>query len=78
MRYRYQYTDEASKQSLILEHADKNLVEQQNIQEGDFLVFADEPISTPPQPLEQEIADLKAQLALVQTALDDLILGGGL
>jgi hypothetical protein len=70
MRYRYQYADEEDKQSLIDAHADKYLIEQQNITEGDFLVFSDEPLVYRP-PLSEMVETLEGEAAMLALELVD-------
>lgn len=43
MRYKYQYSDELERQALLEEHENMTLVEEQNITDGNFLVFLDMP-----------------------------------
>ena len=64
-----QYTDSASRELVITNNPGFYLVEEQNITEGDFLILSDE--ITKLQQLEQN-------QSLMQTALDDIILGGAL
>ncbi len=64
MQYKHQYTDDDDKQSIIDANADKFLIEQQNLIDGNFLVFADSPLQPPaPGPLEAENTALKLALA---------------
>ncbi|MGD9678442.1 MAG: hypothetical protein AB7V16_08875 [Vulcanibacillus sp.] len=41
MIYKIQYTD--NRETIINENTDKILIEEQNIAEGNFLIFTDEP-----------------------------------
>lgn len=82
MEYKFQYFSEDEKQTIMLENQGKYLITVQNITEGNFLVFSDNPpqISVEEQ-LRQELDAMKQKQALMQSALDDLILagmGGGL
>ncbi len=43
MEYKYQYITEAERETLLQTHSDKILLEEQNITEGNFLIFGDEP-----------------------------------
>jgi hypothetical protein len=64
VQYKYQYMDDDDKQSIIDANADKHLVEQQNLIDGNFLIFADSPLQPPePGPLETENTALKLALA---------------
>lgn len=52
MEYKYQYTDDNSKQDILNTHTDKFLIREENIAKGNYLVFADE------KPLANQIQDL--------------------
>lgn len=41
MRYKIQYTDDLDRQRIMDENTDKQLIEEHNIAEGNFLVFTD-------------------------------------
>jgi hypothetical protein len=41
VNYKYQYTDDASRTALITANADKVLIEDDNITDGNFLIFSD-------------------------------------
>jgi len=60
MRVKKQYTTLAERETLIQEHSDLFLIEEQNITEGNFLVFADEYPELPdPEPtLSQQVTEL--------------------
>jgi hypothetical protein len=76
MRYKYPYSNGEEKQTLVETHADKHLVEEQYLIDGNYLVFADEPL-TPAKPpitvtveaLENEAALLALELVNTQTRL---------
>lgn len=68
MKYKFEFRDEESKSQLITEHSDKMLIEEQNITEGNFLIFED---STS---VSVEIDTLKSQLQTTQDAVDFLLL----
>lgn len=42
MNYKFQYQNDAQRNDLIARNSDKFLIEEQNIIEGNFLVFTDE------------------------------------
>lgn len=44
MLYKYQYETEEEKQDILSANTDKRLIEVQNITEGNFLIFSDQPI----------------------------------
>lgn len=65
-----QYNTDTDRQNVLDANKDKFLIEEQNITEGNFLIFTDE------KPITQEITDLKAQLQTSQEAIDFLLMGG--
>lgn len=79
MNYKYEYKTEEERQSILSNNADKFLIEEQNISEGNFLIFSD---IQPPQPevkvliKEEDLNEIKQNQTLMQQAIDDLILGG--
>lgn len=66
MTYKYQFTDSASKQTIINAHKDKILIEEQNITEGNFLIFSDE------KPIEYQVKDLQTNQLIIMNAIADL------
>ena len=52
MIYKFQYTDQVSRQAILSANSDKTLTEEQNITEGNFLIFSDV------KPLEMQLTDL--------------------
>jgi hypothetical protein len=65
MRHIFQYTSEEEKSALISLHSTKYLVEEQNITEGKFLVFTDEPPQSAPVYVtlpSAELAELKDKI----------------
>ncbi len=64
-----EYTDLASREATLTNNPGFNIIEEQNITEGNFLMLSDE--ITKLQQLEQN-------QSLMQAALDELILGGAL
>lgn len=53
MIYKYEYTTQEERTSILESNQDKYLIEEKNIREGNFLVFTDV------KPLEVEITELK-------------------
>lgn len=41
MTYKFEYTDDTSRQNIINAHMDKNLIEDQHYVVGNFLIFSD-------------------------------------
>ena len=41
MIYKFQYSNDEERESLIKEHSDKNLTEEQNLADGNYLIFSD-------------------------------------
>lgn len=84
MKYRYQFSTEMEREELIAENQSLFLIEEQNITEGNFLVFSKEPISEKKiytQIPEKEFEDLKDRATETENAiltLMDLTLTGGM
>ncbi len=57
MQLTIEYSDLSERERILEEHKDKYLIEEQNIQEGNFLVFTITP------PLEVEINIVKQAIA---------------
>lgn len=79
MNKRYQFNTEEERQKLILDNQSLYLLEEQNIKDGNFLVFSD----TLPEPKviymnvpENELTSLKQQVETSQQAIDFLLMGG--
>lgn len=70
MKYEFKYTKEEERQKIIEDNKDKYLIEEQNIIEGNFLIFSDEkplPPVIPPETVtisKKEYEDLQNQLLL--------------
>lgn len=64
MIYKFQYKSNSERESIIATNDNKFLIEEQNIKEGNFLIFSDEPL---PEKVvyvnipEKELELLKAQ-----------------
>lgn len=79
MIYKYEYKDNDERQALIEKNKTLFLIEEQNITEGNFLVFCDtQPVQQQVQVIvkEDDLEELKQKQTLMQKAIDDLILGG--
>lgn len=63
MIYKYQYANDAERKALITNNATKRLLEEQNILEGNFLIFTDVPAEqTVLDSLQKENNLFKAQI----------------
>lgn len=71
MRYKYPYTNEEEKQALVETHADKHLVEEQYLIDGNYLVFADEPLTPAKPPIAVTVEALENEAALLALELVD-------
>lgn len=71
MFYQFEYSDEAERFALLEAHADKYIVEERNITEGNFLVFTDV------QPFHLEVKgrleSLEQEKMILQLALAETI-----
>lgn len=67
MIYKYQYVTQVDRQERIDDNIDKILIEEQNIIEGNFLIFSDIPR------LEEQIADIKNTVDLILLKQEDII-----
>lgn len=63
MILKIQYTDQASRQVVLDANKDKTLTEEDNITEGNFLIFTDI------KPMETQVSELQAQNAQMLLAL---------
>lgn len=74
MRKKVQYIDVADKQRVLLDNKGLILIEEQNIIDGNFLIFADV------KPLENQISELNiSQLILmdvIATMYEDMLAKG--
>jgi len=66
MLYKIQYIDQSDRQTVLDANTDKILIEEQNIAEGNFLIYSDTPS------LEVQIAQLKEDNLIIRE--DSLIL----
>ncbi|WP_214684653.1 hypothetical protein [Exiguobacterium sp. s155] len=82
MFHKFQYRDEQERRDLIERHPNLFLIEEQNVEEGNFLIFSEKP--TPVQIVytqisADEIEALKAENQALNTAvveLYEIVLGG--
>jgi len=68
MRVKKQYTTLEERESLIQENSDLFLIEEHNIFEGNFLVFADDypELPGPELTLSEQVAELKQENTLLK------------
>ena len=71
MRYKYQYQNATERANTISTYTDIILIEEQNIVEGNYLVFSDVPIGEP-TPIEQQLVDLKDNQMILMSGIFDL------
>lgn len=75
MLIRIEYTDSNSRDNIISQNADKILVEEQNITEGNFLIFSDIPLNEKvvyKDVSESEFEQLKLENEATKQALAEL------
>lgn len=65
MNYKFQYNDLNERESAINNNLDKFLIEEQNIEEGNFLIFSSN------KPLSVEVAELKEKQVLSNQLVAD-------
>jgi hypothetical protein len=82
---KFQYSTETEKDEIINSNTHLHLCEQQNLFEGNFLVFSELPLPIVPyysnvefEKLKSENTLLKSQLQSTQEAVDFLIMNGGM
>lgn len=84
MLYKFEYKDLEERELIVSQNTDKYLIEEQNIIDGNFLIFSNEKpkpieiIPTPEELLNTEVKELKARLDSTEDALLELILKGWL
>lgn len=61
MDYKFQYDTKAERDNLISQNSTKYLIEEQNISDGNFLIFSDEPIKEKVVYIDGTEAKLKDQ-----------------
>jgi hypothetical protein len=67
MNYKYQYTDDASRTTIVAANTDKVLIEEDNISDGNFLKFSD--ITEP-----TGVADLVTLISQGVISLDGILI----
>jgi len=61
---KYQYTTQIERENILNSNLQLFLIEEQNIKEGNFLIFTDiEPIETTVSKLNQQVNDLNLAMA---------------
>lgn len=63
MLYTFQYRTEQEKQSILKQNANKSLIEEKNLIEGNFLVFSDT------KPIEIQVGQLQQDNLVLMDAL---------
>lgn len=63
-----EYDTEQARQNIIADNANLILIEEQNITEGNFLIFTDE------KPLENQIADLQDNQQTIKDGMADMFI----
>lgn len=66
MNYKFQYTTDEEKTTILNNNKDKILIEEQNITEGNFLIFSDV------KPVENQISELQDNQLILMNAIADL------
>lgn len=66
MNTKIQYTDLTDRQTIMDANKDKTLIEEQNIKEGNFLIFSDI------KPIENQIGDLQNNQLIIMNAIADV------
>ena len=65
MLYKIEYIDIADRQIKVVENKNKILIEEQNIKEGNFLIFSDV------NPLENQLIELKDMQIVMMSGIAD-------
>lgn len=68
MNYRYQYKTSEDRERLISLYSNLILIEEQNITEGNFLIFSERPIVVQPTIEEKILAENQYQTMLLELA----------
>lgn len=66
MNYKFQYTTNDERATILNNNKDKILIEEQNITEGNFLIFSDV------KPIENQISELQDNQLILMNAIADL------
>lgn len=59
MNYKFQYNNDTDRENIILNNNEKILIEQQNISEGNFLIFSDTPVQQKVLIEEEDLTEIK-------------------
>lgn len=83
MKYTFRYNNEIEKEEIMNINTDKILIEEQNISEGNYLIFSDNPSEDSKRVIniivpEHELIDLKNRTSEVESVIFDAIMGGKL
>lgn len=70
MIYKYSYTNDAEKQTILNVNKDKFLIEEQIITEGNFLLFSDNLKEDKPETY------IQMQIDIIKQVIDSIVLGG--
>ncbi|MDO6355104.1 hypothetical protein Q3V94_08435 [Caloramator sp. CAR-1] len=74
---KFQYTTKEERERIIQENQNLVLIEEQNIIDGNFLLFSDNPQEDRPKAQIVYTNVSKEELDAIKQALDDIILKGG-
>lgn len=66
MQYKFQYQNDTDRINIINQNKDKILIEEQNITEGNFLIFSDI------KPIDNQLNDLQNNQLNIMTAIADI------
>lgn len=66
MTYKFQYQNDTDRTTILNNNKEKILIEEQNITEGNFLIFSDV------KPLENQLKDLQDNQLILMNAIADL------
>ena len=67
MKYKYQFTDDTSKQSIIDTHSDKYLIEEDHHIDGNYLIFSDI------KPIDVQLQDIQNNTDLLLLKQEGII-----
>ena len=75
MLKKFQYTTDEEKQTVLQENSTLILVEEQNISEGNYLIFAEslEDIRVVPTPIEDRLTNIEDTQDLILLKLEGVI-----
>lgn len=73
MNYKFEYKSQDERQNILNQNTDKFLIEEQNIAEGNFLIFSDVQPSLPKVQIivkEDNLNSIQTQIANMQEAIN--------